>query len=205
MPDCKKAPLELRKSLGSQPPWQVRGHSRMVLFVYAAVAVAGGLIGLWHGRSNVWLYPAAAPGWLARGGGILAGLAIGLAMVALSRVTVARFSWAKWLDQEFRYRVGALSDRDALVLAAASSLGEEMLFRGALVPVLGVGWSSVVFALFHLGPRLRYLPWTISAFLAAVALGALYRSTGELTGPVLAHFTLNYLNLRHLARRPPRW
>jgi membrane protease YdiL (CAAX protease family) len=206
VPERLELAMRVRNSLGRGRPWQLRGHSWQVLFLYAAVAAVGGLVGLWYGRSNVWFHPAAEPaGWAVRAGGIVAGLTIGLGMVLLSRVTVARYPWARWLETEFRHRVGPLSQRDCLVLAGASSVGEEILFRGALVPALGVGWSSLIFALFHIGPRARYLPWTVSAFLAALALGALYQGTGELTGPVLAHFTLNYINLRHLARRTNRW
>jgi membrane protease YdiL (CAAX protease family) len=59
-----------------------------------------------------------------------------------------------------------------------------------------------VFALLHIGlpPRARHLPWTISSFVAGVVFGALYLWTGDLTGAVVAHFTVNFLNLRHVAQ-----
>jgi hypothetical protein len=75
-----------------------------------------------------------------------------------------------------------------------------VFFRGALMPAIGLGWSSLVFALLHVGPRLRYLPWTVSSFVAALLFGQLFLWSGDLTGPVLAHFTVNVLNLRHIAR-----
>lgn len=130
------------------------------------------------------------------------GVAVGLGLVWLSRFCAARFAWGRWLEQEFRQRLGPLGPRDCFLFAGASSLAEELLFRGALVPLLGLVPAGVIFALFHIGPRPRYLPWTVSAFIGALVLGQLFRITGELTAPVLAHFTLNYLNLRHLGRPP---
>jgi uncharacterized protein len=183
------------------PSWQVRGHSRLVLLVYAAVGLAGVGLALWDGRSpaRIWQHPdGPVLAWSGRAGAAVGGIAVGLAMVWLSRISVTRFGWARWLEQEFRQRLGPLGARDCLILAGASSLGEELLFRGGLVPLVGVAWSSLIFALFHIGPRARYLPWTVWAFLGGLALAQLYRATGDLTAPVLAHFTLNYLNLRHL-------
>jgi membrane protease YdiL (CAAX protease family) len=74
-----------------------------------------------------------------------------------------------------------------------------MFFRGALMPVVGIWISSVVFALLHIGPRARYLPWTVGSFVAGVLFSQLFLWSGDLTGAVLAHFTVNFLNLRHVA------
>jgi uncharacterized protein len=75
-----------------------------------------------------------------------------------------------------------------------------MFFRGALMPVTGVWISSAVFALLHVGPGRRHLPWTVGSFVAGVLFGQLFRWSGDLTGPVVAHFVVNFLNLRHVAR-----
>ena len=87
-----------------------------------------------------------------------------------------------------------------VVLAAASSVGEEMFFRGALLPVVGLVTSSAIFALLHIGPKLRHLPWTASSFGAGLLFGAMFLWTGDLSGPVIAHFLINFLNLRHVAQ-----
>ena len=198
-------PVKPAQPLIPATSWQVRGHSRLVLLLYAAVGLAGVAIALWDGRgaTRLWQYPGGpAFTWTGRVGAAVVGLAVGLGMVWLSRLFAARFDWGRWLEQEFRQRLGLLGPRDCLILAGASSLAEELLFRGALVPLLGVIGSSVIFAVFHIGPRARYLPWTVAAFLGALALGQLFKVTGELTAPVLAHLTLNYLNLRHLGRPP---
>lgn len=132
--------------------------------------------------------------------GIVIGLAVGLAIVFTSRLAVYRFEWARALHREFRALLSPLGAFEIVVLAAASSIGEEMFFRGAMIPVLGLFGSSAVFALLHIGPKARHLPWTVSSFVAGLAFGELFLWTGDLTGPVVAHFAVNFLNLRHVAR-----
>jgi membrane protease YdiL (CAAX protease family) len=151
-----------------------------------------------RGQPNVWRLPGRAePLYLA---GIATGLALGLAIVFASRLALYRFDWARSLHREFRHLLSPLSDVEIVVLAGASSVGEEMFFRGALLPAVGLVASSAVFALLHIGPKARHLPWTISSFGAGLGFGAIFMWTGDLTGPVLAHFLVNFLNLRHVAQ-----
>jgi membrane protease YdiL (CAAX protease family) len=182
-------------------PARVRPRSResLVLPLYLMMAGAGGLWSALRGHLNVWRiqqHPDPSP--IA---GAVIGIAFGLMLVGASRVSVARYGWARSLEQDFRHRLGPLTARECWMLALASSLGEEILFRGALMPAVGVGLSSVIFALMHIGQFPRYLPWTASALVAGLGFGLLYRWSGDLTGPVLAHFLVNYLNLRRLGHR----
>ena len=119
-------------------------------------------------------------------------------VVFASRLAVHRFEWARALHRELRALLGPLPDSEIVVLAAASSLGEEIFFRGALMPVVGLLGSSAVFALLHIGPKTRFLPWTASSFVIGMMFGQLFLWSGDLTGAVVAHFTVNFLNLRHL-------
>jgi membrane protease YdiL (CAAX protease family) len=75
-----------------------------------------------------------------------------------------------------------------------------MLFRGALTPWLGVWLQAAIFALLHIGPGKRFVPWTIFAALLGVALGYLAMATGNLAGVIIAHFVINALNLRQIMR-----
>ena len=74
----------------------------------------------------------------------------------------------------------------------------QHLFRGALLPWFGLWWQGLVFALLHVGPGRRFLPWTVSALVLGIAFGALAVWTGNLGAPIAAHFTINYLNLRYI-------
>ncbi len=130
----------------------------------------------------------------------LLGLFFGLFVVWLSRRAVRHFRWATQLHLDFRSLLGPLTNREILVLAFASSVGEELMFRGALQPLIGLWLQAGVFSLLHIGRGLRFLPWTISAFVLGVALGYMFRLTGDLGGPIVAHFTINFLNLHFIVR-----
>jgi hypothetical protein len=93
-----------------------------------------------------------------------------------------------------------MTEVEILILALASSFGEELFFRGALLPAIGLVGSSLLFAVLHIGPKARHLPWTLSSLGAGFLFGAIFLWTGDLAGPVLAHFLVNFLNLRHVAQ-----
>jgi membrane protease YdiL (CAAX protease family) len=104
------------------------------------------------------------------------------------------------LHREFRALLGPLSGSEIFLLAFASSVGEEIFFRGALLPALHIWASSAVFALLHIGPGRRYLPWTVSALGVGLVMSGLALWLGDLGAPIAAHFTINFMNLRHISR-----
>lgn len=60
-----------------------------------------------------------------------------------------------------------------LVLAAATGFGEEILFRGALQPILGLGFTSFLFALAHV--QYGITPVTVIIFIIGIVLGFIRR------------------------------
>jgi membrane protease YdiL (CAAX protease family) len=196
----------------SQPsPAPPLSRASLVIGLYGAMALVGLLIAA--GRGNPDLYRLGEPeGWLLMAGPIL-GFAVGLGVVGLTRVATRHFQWARDLHGSFRDLLGPLTGQEIVILAMASSIGEELLFRGALLPwmadmagseVLGVGMQGLLFALLHVGPGKRFLPWTISALVLGIAFGWLAIWTGSLGAPIAAHFAINFLNLRHIVRTPLR-
>ena len=165
--------------------------------VLGAVALVWGNL---RGQPNVWHLGGQEPVLSMTFAGIVCGLAAGLALVFASRMALYRFQWARELHRELRHMLFPLADAEIVVLAAASSVGEEMFFRGALLPSVGLLASSAIFALLHIGPKARHLPWTVSSFGAGLLFGGMFLWTGDLTGPVIAHFLINFLNLRHVAQ-----
>ncbi|OGQ90642.1 MAG: hypothetical protein A2289_06115 [Deltaproteobacteria bacterium RIFOXYA12_FULL_58_15] len=131
---------------------------------------------------------------------IASGLGVGLVMVAASRLAAANLQWAAQLAEEFRSLIGPLSGRQALAVAAASAVAEELLFRGILQPPLGLWLTAAIFGVLHIGPNIRFLPWTVMACGAGLAFGWLFHWTSSLAAPILAHATVNYLNLRYLTQ-----
>lgn len=78
----------------------------------------------------------------------------------------------------------------ALLVAALTGTGEEIFFRGALQPVIGLCLSSALFTLMHaqygLSPQLLIL------FLVSVGFG-LARKRYSTTAAIIAHATYNFL------------
>jgi membrane protease YdiL (CAAX protease family) len=178
-------------------------HSRrwsrpaLVTIVYLALASAGVAWVHFWGDGHIWRWSHTEVPQVWKG--IVGGIVLGGGFVVCSRFITHRFEWGRLLHQDLRARIGTLSLAEILILAAASSLGEEIFFRGALLPAVGLWGSSFIFALLHVGPKIRFLPWTMASFLAGLAFGLLFAWSGDLTGPVIAHFTINTLNLRYLS------
>src|SRR3954453_16195921 len=130
----------------------------LVVGLYLGLSLAGLLWSALRGHSFVWrVHGRGDPQSLT---GAAAGVLMGLGLRFVWQLAVHRFDWARALHRDFRARLRPLDGNDCLVFASASAIGEEVFFRGALMPVLGLWWSNVAFALLHIGPKARYLPWT---------------------------------------------
>ena len=81
----------------------------------------------------------------------------------------------------------------AFVLALASSVGEEIFFRGFLQPRLGLVATSVFFALAHFS--YGSIAEVVVVLFLSFALGFLFKRTGNLLAPIATHFTFNLINL----------
>ena len=171
----------------------------LVLGLYGSLAVVALLISA--GREDVDIYRIEGVStslWLGLSPAL--GVAAGVLVVILSRIAVRRFDWARALHHNFRELLGPLTSREILIMALASSIGEELLFRGALQPWLGLVPQAVLFGLLHIGPGRRFLAWTVWALGMGLAFGGLVTLTGDLGGAIVAHFTINFMNLHYIAR-----
>ena len=175
--------------------------TRLALFFYGGCIALALLWGALAGHPWLLLRPRSLPGALL---GAAAGVVLGLAVVLASRLLLRWSRRARELFDWFAGVLGPLSVRQALLLAALSALGEEMLFRGAMQPSLGLWVTTAIFALLHFPQQLRFWPWTLSAGLLGLAFGWLALRSGHLGGPILAHFVINALNLAQVGRRAQR-
>jgi membrane protease YdiL (CAAX protease family) len=175
-------------------------RASLVIGLYGAMALVALVISAGRGDPDVYRF-SASPHWPLLAGPV-AGVAVGLAVVGMTRLATRRFAWAKQLHASFHDLLGPLTIREIVILALASSIGEELLFRGALLPWLGLWPQAVVFALLHVGPGKRFLPWTVSALVLGAAFGWLTVWTTNLGAPIAAHFMINFLNLRYIVAEP---
>lgn len=130
----------------------------------------------------------------------LLGLLAGGGLIVSSRLWTRYTRMGRALAQRLAAILGPLSGRQVWVLALASGLAEEMFFRGALQPRVGLALASLLFGLAHLVPSRELAPWSGFAVLAGVLLGALFDRTGNLLAPALAHALINGVNLHWLGR-----
>ncbi|MBA3817360.1 MAG: CPBP family intramembrane metalloprotease [Deltaproteobacteria bacterium] len=173
-------------------------RASMVIGLYGAMGLIGLVFAAARGNPDVFRIGSPSGGLLLLGP--VLGIAVGLGVVGLTRFATRHYQWARDLHGSFHDLLGPLTSRDMVILALASSIGEEMLFRGALMPWLGVWLQALVFALLHVGPGKRFVPWTVSAFVLGVGFGWLALWTGSIGGPIAAHFVINFLNLRYIVR-----
>ena len=176
------------------------GMAKTALF-YAAFLVVAGAIGALAGRNA---FETGGPLALSLSLGVgTAAVTVGLGLLAYRASPLVQ----RLAGEIAPSVVGGARVRDLVVLAALSGVGEEALFRGALQPLIGYVWASLLFGAVHFFPDRRYLPWTAWAVGAGFLFGALYAWTGGVLAPALAHALYNvavYLLLRRRLRTPGR-
>ncbi|MCC7086344.1 MAG: CPBP family intramembrane metalloprotease [Pirellulales bacterium] len=90
-------------------------------------------------------------------------------------------------------------------IAAMAGIGEELLFRGVLQPLLveflgsvaGIAITSFVFGLLHAVTT----TYAVLAFAVSVYLGWLAMATDGITGAIIAHALYDFFALLYLTRR----
>ncbi len=151
------------------------------------------------GRSTELWAPADWPRCLALGA------AAGLAVVGLSILAGRLFSWARRLESEFGWILGAQRKSEIVFLALLSGLAEEYLFRGALQEKFGLWVATAVFAVIHWPLNRNFLPWPFLAGVIGLGLGGLREWTGSLVAPAAAHVVINLANLWRITGRFRGW
>jgi membrane protease YdiL (CAAX protease family) len=162
---------------------------RLAVAFYSALLLVAALLGVLWGR-NVFVL----------GDGPLLSLSIGVATacgtVASGIILFRLVPALRKLSEELApLLVDGARGRDLVLVSVASGMGEEVLFRGALQPVLGIVLTSLLFGVLHVGPDRRYLIWTLWAVGAGFLFGFLYLWTDGLLAPITAHVLHNAATL----------
>lgn len=201
-----KAPVLLQLTHPLQPGSAPGAHRRpltplwLVLLFYAAIGAvalvwqayrAPGLMGLVRvpiEHTVPWWAAAVGTSWL---------LVLGPALLedklpALRAVSV-----------ELYESVAPITTRRVAVFAGMSGFCEELLFRGPLQETVGWVAAAVLFALLHGGFSKKHWPWTLFALTAGLLLGLMVEVYGALSPAMVAHITVNAINMRRLERYAP--
>lgn len=177
---------------------RIIGLALAIYLPLTAIGIAWARIG--QGRSVLSL----AQPWLesqmaARTAASLAlGMMLALAVVSATPVLVERAHWARALHRELQPIIAPLSRFDVVVLALTSGFAEEVFFRGAMQPAVGLIITSVIFGAVHTGPKRVFVVWSLWAVVMGLALGLIFELTGVLWGPILAHVMINERNMTYM-------
>jgi len=150
----------------------------------------GGLASLALAGDGVGIVPAA-----------LIGLGGGAAFALLSGF-LRPFRPFRRIEAVVRLIFPSLRAVEIAVLAAASAVAEEMLFRAALQPAVGLVPASLIFGACHFNRRL--LVWPLWAALAGLGFGWLFEATGGVLAPIVAHATINAIGFARVGARAAR-
>jgi membrane protease YdiL (CAAX protease family) len=174
-------------------------------FVYAIACVLALLV-FSHARAPLERFGSPHPGAVLLGRdplmGLLWGLGLGVILAGSSQAISLWTPWGRRLSRLLTRVVGSLHPIDALLLSALSSFAEELVFRGVVLPYLGLVVSSILFGLAHVIPRKGLWPWSLWALAAGFCLGWTALATKGLFAPIVAHFVVNAVGLLLLTERP---
>ena len=122
------------------------------------------------------------------GWGITFGLAISVpSMVVVFFVPLFSSLRRQLLDLVSRLDLGALNP---LWISLSAGIGEELLFRGALQPILGIWWASFIFTLAHFrsgqfhSMNWQKLIYAASIFIVGLFLGYVFLEIGLIAAMV---------------------
>ena len=105
------------------------------------------------------------------------------------------------------YRRLDLRGWNPLWIALAAGFGEELLFRGALQPVIGILATSLLFVLAHIrayrfnGLSKRVLLQSVGLFAVSVVFGYIAKYVGLVTA-IIIHTTMDVAGLYAIRRAP---
>ncbi|MFN3360410.1 MAG: lysostaphin resistance A-like protein [Pseudanabaenaceae cyanobacterium] len=129
----------------------------------------------------------------------LLGLVLGVAISGVSYLLYRYIPpFRASADEKFALVVAPLTYPDLLWLGLLPGLSEELLFRGILLPSLGLNWlgiigSSLVFGILHLSQP-RFCLYVLCVIGIGIIFALVTISTGSTFTTTVAHITTNILS-----------
>ena len=130
---------------------------------------------------------------------IFLGLSLGLGITLASAVVYRLWpGYRRSADYYLKFVLKPLQWPDLLWMGLLPGLSEELLFRGVMLPAIGMNVggivvSSVCFGVLHLS-GLQQWPYVVWATLVGLLLGFSALETGNLLVPILAHIITNLIS-----------
>jgi len=168
---------------------------------YALLLAVALLWTFWLGESLIFRSPVDEVRGIRLGADFALGIAAAAVVIGFSEWLTRRTRLGSELAAALARVLGRRSPVECVFLALASGFAEEAFFRGALQPHVGLVFASLIFGAVHFVPRREFLPWTAFAIVAGFLFGWLFDTTGNLVAPVVAHASINAVNLWLLSNR----
>lgn len=188
-------PLPPSGPLGSSPTDEPR-LLRLAVGFYAIVTVFAIGYALFSGGLRT-LFGESFPG----PGNVLAAILVAAGVVGLCHLGDRIFPQVRRAGDALIGLLGPISISGALVLSALAGFAEELLFRGALWPALGLWGTSLLFGLVHTLPRRSLALYPVFAAVVGLLLGLLRSGSDSVLPPMIAHAGIDAANLLWLSRR----
>jgi uncharacterized protein len=127
------------------------------------------------------------------------GIALGLGLTGLSAIVYA--AWTTYRESADFYLAMVLKPLalpDVIWLGLLPGLSEELLFRGVMLPALGLDpigivLSSLCFGVLHM-TNVQQWPYAVWATFVGIVLAVTMVETGNLFIPIVAHITTNFVS-----------
>ncbi len=134
-------------------------------------------------------------------GNVLASVLVAAGVVGMCHLGDRLFPQVRRAGDALIGLLGPVSVSGALLLSALAGFAEELLFRGALWPALGLWGTSLLFGLVHTLPRRALALYPVFAAVVGLLLGLLRSGSGSVLPAMLAHAGIDAANLLWLSRR----
>ncbi len=133
--------------------------------------------------------------------GLGLGAGVGVVSAYCLRGLSAFWPAGRRLETQLARMIGPLSAPACALLALTSGIAEELSFRAALQPEIGLVAAALLFGVVHAPMQRDLIAWPFLAAGMGLVLGLLYEHTGSVAAPAAAHVAVNWVNLLYLARR----
>ncbi len=186
----------MNSSIG-HPPYSASRTEFLRLSKWFTLALCGiaFILPVLSGQQGVWsaLRPEHLVSWQTALSGLLgiaAGAIVSILVMHWRPLNVIVRSLAVLVDWE-TFRAW-----DLFLVALLAAFGEELLFRGAIQPLVGLAPMALIFGLLHA----TGFAHIVLAGALGLCLGWLYNWSGSLWSPIAAHLTLDMITGLVLAR-----
>jgi membrane protease YdiL (CAAX protease family) len=181
-----------------EPEEQARFGFAPAAVVLYTMLTAAGVLWLWL-RDRLAVLPKAPAGEHGLLVSLAVGTAVGLGCSALFALAARHVGAFRRLEERLGALIGPVGEREIIVLAVFSAVGEEFFFRLAMQDAFGLYSTAAVFGLLHVGPRGTRL-WTLMAVLLGLGFGQMIAAGLGLMSVTVAHALINYLSLGRMNR-----